>query len=98
MDGNFTFTTNTTFNAWDASGLHVLDNSNASYSTYTAKEGNHLIQVVPDANEGWWGIGLGVGGADLTDYNGFMVFDMNTKGALAAIINGDKVGTQILAR
>ena len=27
-----------------------------------------------------------------------VVFDMNTKGALTAIINGDKVGTRILAR
>ena len=56
----------------------VIDTSNATFASYDAKEGDHLIQFTPNPAGGWWGMGLGVAGADLSNFDGFMIFDMNT--------------------
>ena len=71
-------TTSTSFNVWDDSSLSVIDTSNATFASYDAKEGDHLIQFTPNPAGGWWGMGLGVAGADLSNFDGFMIFDMNT--------------------
>jgi len=59
------------FGVWDESTLEVN-------STFSASEGKEALRFNAGPADGWWGFAYSVGGVDLSNATGFMVFDMNT--------------------